>query len=260
MAGKNIIVLGATGEVGRQALASALAGDARSPVVVGAPTTQSVYSFGRQPPTVPTGAPGIDKLKHSGLDFDKLLAGDAVESRKLSEVQADAIIIALGTTRANAGSAANFIKIDREYVLAAAKFAKCDDKQQTLVYCSSGGSNSSAPFLYMKSKGLTEEGLAALSYADTVIARPGYLEVPGGRRESRWVEGIVGKVTSVLSKFSDSVAVTTPAVGSALVRAALEGSEALQKASLGHEEQLKGYRAWILPNPAILKAERESTI
>ncbi|SCZ99182.1 BZ3500_MvSof-1268-A1-R1_Chr3-1g05860 [Microbotryum saponariae] len=250
MAGKNIIVLGATGEVGRQALASALA----------APTTQSVYSFGRRPPPVPADAPGIDKLKHFGLDFDKLLAGDAAEGRKLSEVRADAVVIALGTTRANAGSAANFIKIDRGYVLAAAQSAKCDDKQQTLVYCSSGGSNSSAPFLYMKSKGLTEESLAALSYADTIIARPGYLEVPGGRGESRWIEGILGKVTFVLSKFSESVAVTTPAVGSALVRAALEGSEALQKASLGHEEQLNGHKAWILPNPAILKADRVSKI
>lgn len=69
----------------------------------------------------------------------------------------------MGTTRAAAGSAKAFERIDRDYVLAAAKAALQQDAgtraQQRVVYCSSSGSNSKAPFLYMKSKGLTEEGL-----------------------------------------------------------------------------------------------------
>lgn len=71
----------------------------------------------------------------------------------------------MGTTRAAAGSADNFVKIDREYVLAAAKAALTDEKatMQRLLYCSSAGANSSSFFLYPKSKGLTEEGLGELT-------------------------------------------------------------------------------------------------
>jgi len=56
----------------------------------------------------------------------------------------------------------------------------------------SAGSSASSPFLYPSSKGLTEQGLAALGYSRTVILRPGYLQVPGGRSEGRLVESLFG--------------------------------------------------------------------
>jgi oxidoreductase len=70
----------------------------------------------------------------------------------------------VGTTRAASGSADNFVKIDREYVLAAARAALTEEKSATqrLLYCSTAGANSSSFFLYPKSKGLTEEGLGEL--------------------------------------------------------------------------------------------------
>jgi len=39
---------------------------------------------------------------------------------------------------------------------------------------------------------LTEQGLAALGYTRTVIMRPGFLQVPGGRSEGRLVESLFG--------------------------------------------------------------------
>jgi hypothetical protein len=66
----------------------------------------------------------------------------------------------VGTTRATAGSAAKFVTIDRDYVLAAAKAAVIEKSDtQRIVYCSSAMASSKARFLYPQSKGLTEEGL-----------------------------------------------------------------------------------------------------
>lgn len=36
--------------------------------------------------------------------------------------------------------------------------------------------------LYFQSKGLTEEGMAALGYSRTIVLRPSTLIVPGGRK------------------------------------------------------------------------------
>jgi len=124
------IVLGSTGEVGKHTLLAALA----------SPAFAHVHSFGRSPPkNVNPDTPGHDKLVHTALDFDKVCAGDAAEAAKLGAVGAAAVLIALGTTRASAGSAEAFTRIDKEYVLAAAKAARVEGTEQAVVYCSVSG-------------------------------------------------------------------------------------------------------------------------
>lgn len=77
------------------------------------------------------------------------------------------MIPTVGTTRATAGSAGAFERIDREYVVAGAQAAlqnAADARaKQSLVYLSSTGATSGSPFLYPKSKGLTEEALCTSS-------------------------------------------------------------------------------------------------
>ncbi|KAF5328517.1 hypothetical protein D9611_014389 [Ephemerocybe angulata] len=125
-----------------------------------------------------------DKLEQHTIDFEKL------DTSGLNAKPWDVVFITLGTTRKNAGSAEKFVKIDREYVINAAKEAKVSDNQR-LVYLSSAGANSSAPFLYPQSKGLTEEGLARLGYKDTIVFRPGFL-AGTDRGETRVAESIFG--------------------------------------------------------------------
>ena len=113
-----IIVLGSSGATGKEALAAALS----------SPSVQSVFSFGRRSPPVDN-LSGASKLTHSTLDFEKLLLGKGnaeyeVEAKKLRDVDADAVLIALGTTKKNAGSAEAFEKIDREYVVKVS-FSSC---------------------------------------------------------------------------------------------------------------------------------------
>ncbi|KAK4050112.1 C-24(28) sterol reductase [Microbotryomycetes sp. JL201] len=249
MATKTIILLGATGETGRQALAAALA----------SPSISLVHSFGRSPPKTTTSSPdSVNKLVHTHLDFDKLLQGDTTEADKLKSVKADSVVIALGTTRAAAGSFEKFFLIDREYVLGAAKCARVQGKKQSVVYCSSGSASSSSPFPYIKSKGLTEEGLAAIGYDETIIFRPGMLVVPGGRAEHRLMESLAAKVTGVLARFTDSIEIKTPVLGQAMIKAAIEGVSGLSSAGLGKREQLKGHEVWSLNNSDAMKAGSSS--
>jgi oxidoreductase len=138
-----------------------------------------------------------DKLLQKSIDFDKLIA-DTADDQGLKEGKWDVVFITLGTSRATAGSAAAFEKIDRDYVLAAARAAKIpgSEHNQRLVYLSSTGANHNSMFLYPRSKGLTERSLAALGYSDTLVARPGLLL----RGESaRFVEKAFGASINVAS-------------------------------------------------------------
>lgn len=123
----SIILLGSTGQVGKTALLSALE----------SPSITAVHSFGRSAPTnVTTSTPGYGKLSHTPLDYEALLEGDSGERAKLAGVRADSVVIAHGTNRGIAGSAARFVRIDRDYVLASAGAAKVEGKEQSVVYCS----------------------------------------------------------------------------------------------------------------------------
>lgn len=128
---KKVILVGATGATGKEVLAELLRTDHFA----------QVYSFGRRPcgQTHP-------KLAEQIVDFEKLADGDEVEAKKFKDIGADAAIITLGTTRADAGSASRFERIDREYVVAAAKAARDETKAgQRLVYLCSAGANAKAP-------------------------------------------------------------------------------------------------------------------
>ncbi|GAA5905030.1 hypothetical protein JCM8208_007664 [Rhodotorula glutinis] len=228
---KRLILLGATGETGRQALTAALA-DAR---------ISRVLTYGRTAPSVPAN----DKLRHESLDFEALLSEGAAggpETTKLRDADADAVLIALGTTRANAGSAERFERIDREYVLAAAKAARKEGKEQSVVYVSSISAKSSSWAPYSRSKGLTEEGLARLGYTRAVICRPGVLLVPGGRGERRIPEKVAVALVPLVPFIGSSYSISTVTLGRALVNACLS------TAPLGRQETLAGHPASVLDN------------
>ncbi|KAG6844582.1 hypothetical protein H0H87_005731 [Tephrocybe sp. NHM501043] len=156
--GKTALLLGATGQTGQKILHELLQSS----------DFARVGEYGRRltdKSTLPE--TGIEKLVQRTIDFEKL------EESGLKENKWDVVFIALGTTRKIAGSAEAFEKIDREYVVNAAREAKSGSPDQRLVY--SMGADASSSFLYPRSKGLTENALAALGYNDTIIFRPGFL-------------------------------------------------------------------------------------
>lgn len=131
---KTAAIFGATGEVGKQVL-QALNATAEFTVV---------HDFRRSLPAPSSAKATALEHRLTQIDFDKLLAADQGEVQKVKSVNADVLFITLGTTplsssrdsdaantarlpgttKATAGSADAFIKIDRDYVLAAARAAR----------------------------------------------------------------------------------------------------------------------------------------
>jgi len=207
---QSALIIGATGQTGRHLLQNLLASSHFT----------RVGEYGRKVTPANEITSGKDKLEQKVIDFEK------IHESGLNKEKWDVVFITLGTTKALAGSAEAFEKIDREYVISAAKEARIADSSQRLVYCSAGEANSKSSLLYPRSKGLTEEGLAAIGYTDTIIFRPGFL-AGTQRGDHRLVESIFGKITGVLSHVSPSVEIKVSDLGRAMYQAGKLGSDAL---------------------------------
>ncbi|KAG9028261.1 Protein fmp52, mitochondrial, partial [Tulasnella sp. UAMH 9824] len=132
-ASESVLLLGATGATGKYLLRDLLASNQFSRVVEAGRRVTPTESL--------QDAAGKEKLTQKTIDFEKL------EESGLKDEKADVIVIVLGTTRAQAGTAEAFEKIDREYVINAAKAAKTDDPKQRLVYVSSIGADANSSML-----------------------------------------------------------------------------------------------------------------
>ncbi|KAL6449586.1 FMP52 Protein FMP52 [Candida maltosa Xu316] len=86
----------------------------------------------------------------------------------------EAFISAFGTTRAKAGSAEQFKKIDYGINYDSAKAAK-ESGTKVFVLVSSIGANAKSSLLYLKTKGELEDDIIKLGFDHTVILRPGVL-------------------------------------------------------------------------------------
>ncbi|EGG09166.1 uncharacterized protein MELLADRAFT_115845 [Melampsora larici-populina 98AG31] len=168
--------------------------------------------------------------------------------------------ITLGTTRKNAGSAERFETIDRGYPVLFAKLARDTNKKpQTLVYLSSSGASPTSPFLYPKSKGLTELELSALGYDQTIVFRPGYL-AGTNRNESRMAESIFGKVMGLASFVTDSAQIPVSSLGLAISKAGVLGYSGLEKHGIGSKVSGKdGHEFWLLGNADAIKLAQLDT-
>ncbi|THH19004.1 hypothetical protein EW146_g2067 [Bondarzewia mesenterica] len=180
MLGQSALLIGATGSTGRHVLRELLT----------SPNFTRVGEAGRRVTAkdqLPSGTEG--KLEQKVIDFEKL------DQAGLKEGKWDVVFITMGTSIKAAGSEANFEKIDREYVINAAKAARSDDTNQRLVYLSSQYSNPNSNTPFLRSKGLTEQALAGLGYGDTIVFRPLFLR-NAGRAEFRPVEVMLAQVFS----------------------------------------------------------------
>jgi uncharacterized protein YbjT (DUF2867 family) len=154
-----LLILGATGLVGQQVLAQALADPSVAQVV--APTRRAL-------PTHP-------KLLNPIVDFKALPQADWWA--------ADAVVCCLGTTLKQAGSPAAFRAVDHDHVLAAARLARAAGTP-TFALNSSLGAAAASSNLYLRTKGETEDDLAALGFASLTLVRPSLLD-GGPRPDSR---------------------------------------------------------------------------
>ena len=168
----SVLLVGATGLVGRECLRLLLADSGFNRIVVVA----------RRPLSPDVRSP---KLETHVVDFDHLNEYD-----ELFDV--DAIICALGTTIRQAGSRTRFRTVDYEYPLAFARLGRRHGCGHFLVVTALGA-NTRSRYFYNRVKGELEESLRGLGYPHLTIVRPSLLLGP--RAELRLGEEVAKRVT-----------------------------------------------------------------
>jgi uncharacterized protein YbjT (DUF2867 family) len=163
-----LLIAGATGLVGGLALQRALA-DPRVARVI-APTRRALEPH--------------PKLDNPLVDFAAL--PDAANWWAV-----DGAIGALGTTRASAGSAAAFRRVDFEIALDLARRVRAAGATR-FALTSSMGANPRSHLLYPRTKGELEDAVRALGFPSLTIVRPGLLG--GDRHEFRAGERVAAAI------------------------------------------------------------------
>ena len=107
----------------------------------------------------------------------------------------DAVICALGTTRAKSRSEEAYRRVDYDLPMAFARVAR-QRGAQAFALTSSKGASASSRFFYPRIKGELERDIQALGFASLLIARPGILG--GQRAESRKFERVLLRLFGVL--------------------------------------------------------------
>ncbi|KAL7010238.1 hypothetical protein EMMF5_000258 [Cystobasidiomycetes sp. EMM_F5] len=255
------LIYGSSGAVGRQLMYSLLTQSNYSRVIeigrratsypLHGVTTPSVTHLAKQKSiVVPTEDFGDTAKLRNYLSQKSSSASGTLPTNDWS-----AVYITLGTTRANAGGAAAFEKIDREYVLNAAQSARIPELSQTVIYCSSQMADPTSSMLYTRSKGLTEQGLASMGYDKCIIFRPGYLRVKDGRDKPRWVETFYGGITRQMQRFYAGMEIETDVLARAMLRAGEMGIEQCINRGIGAKAKIgkDGEEALVINNAAAIK-------
>lgn len=200
-----LLILGATGLVGARLLAFAL--DDRRFERITAPTRR---------PLSPS-----DRLVNPIVDFEQLPA----DARWW---QADAVVCALGTTLAQAGSREAFRRVDHDYVLTAALHARRAGAG-TFVLNSSLGADPASGSFYLRVKGEIEQDLRAVGFGSLTLVRPSLLD-GGPRPDSRPGEALGLVFARLLRPLLPRRvrAVSTERVARAMLQAALAAPAGVQ--------------------------------
>lgn len=179
-----LLILGATGLVGRHLLEQALV-DVRVNQVV-APTRK---------PLTPH-----PKLLNPVIDFDNLPDAEwwSVE----------AAISALGTTRKTANSAQAFRAIELHIPLSIARLVRSRGAS-SFVVVTAGGANARSRFTYSRTKGELEESIEEIGFPSFTIVRPAF--IGGERYEFRAAERIAGIILGLINPILPPSARISPA-------------------------------------------------
>ena len=195
-----LMLVGATGAVGRAVLAQALS-DRR---------VAEVVALTRRP------LPAAERLLNVVVDFDSL-------PEQAPWWTVDAVICTLGTTQRAAGSNEKFAAVDRDLPLRSARRARAAGATRFALNSSLGADAGSGNF-YLRTKGEAEDAIRELGYPGYTIVRPSLIDAE--RAESRPGERLALTFVRPLSSLIPRRwrAVTPEAIARALLNAALASS------------------------------------
>lgn len=167
-----LLIIGATGLVGRHVLEKALADNRITSIVAPGRRELAVHP----------------KLYSPIVDFDRLPESEDWWA-------ADAMICTLGTTIRIAGSQEAFRHVDYDYPMVSARLAKRHGTP-TFVLTSAIGANVDSRFFYNRVKGEVERDLTSIGFESLTFVRPGLI---GGKRDrARTMETVLGIFKAIL--------------------------------------------------------------
>ena len=169
-----LLLLGATGLVGSRTLKLALSNDVFSEVI--APTRNPLAPRNRLVNPVTS---RIEELTPA-----------------LTSYKPDAVICALGTTRAKAGSREAFRYVDHELPIAFGKAAHTAGVETYAMVTAMGASEDSMSFYY-RTKGEVERAVKEIGFRSLTICRPSL--IGGERNEARRAEGAALSLARLLA-------------------------------------------------------------
>ncbi|KAG0068501.1 hypothetical protein BGZ92_004883 [Podila epicladia] len=191
------LILGGTGAVGKYLVRDALASNSFT----------KVLTLGRR--TVPTD----DSYQNQQLLEQKTVDFDNVEGSFPTSDLPQVVFLTLATTRALAGSAEAFKKIDQQYVIDSARYIheKAPKDPETglskvhFLYCSAQNANEKSSFLYPKTKGETERILGEIGFERVSIFQPAFLKTvePRDPHSTRSIERVFGLLFPVLDLIAE---------------------------------------------------------
>jgi len=146
--GKSALVLGATGVVGRELVRELCESPGYDEVEV---WTRREIGFCHP------------KLRAQVIDFEGI--------SDITSYKFDEIFCALGTTMKQAGSREAFLRVDVDYVYAAAKWGKAAGVR-CFVLVSAPGASEGLPSFYLRAKGQIERRVSELGFDSLQIVRP----------------------------------------------------------------------------------------
>lgn len=198
MATRAVLLVGATGLVGRECLRLLVADD----------TVARVVLLARR--ALPAVAPRAGTIEAHVVDFERL-------SSYAEMFAVDQIVCALGTTIEQAGTQDRFRHVDHDYPLEVARLGLAAGARHFLLVSAIGADPASSIF-YNRVKGEVERDLLAMGYPSVTIVRPSLLI--GEREEFRLGEAIAKRLAFLIPPRYKPVDAT--AVAAVLVRAARE--------------------------------------
>ena len=196
---KIALLAGATGLVGAHALEALLE----------APDIGRVFAITRRP---------LGR-EHSRL-ANRIVQFDTIEAQ-LKGLKCHVAVCCLGTTRRQAGSEADFRRVDVDYVLAFARVAKAAGAQRFVVVSSAGADPHSKNF-YLRTKGEMEAALEKVGFVSLDILQPGLLF--GLRQQMRPLEMGAMLVMPLLNPFLRGPREAFRGIGAKTVGAAIVGA------------------------------------
>eukprot|EP00903_Cladosiphon_okamuranus_P010209 g9668.t1 len=166
------VVFGSTGAVGKEVVRALAESEQCQSVVaiVRRFTTVSEWRGDSSAGDKANSAADFNKVEVKRINYETLETSLPEQQMRGKQV----VFYCLGTTRSDAGSAANFKKVDLSYLEGVCQLCRVAGVDHFSLV-SSQGASSSSPLLYPRVKGRCEQVIRSAGYPHTSIWRPGLL-------------------------------------------------------------------------------------